>query len=194
MFQQPASTSTSSTEGPDGMTRSGNPKCLIARSASMQRFLKRLDRVAAARATILIQGESGTGKEVLAHAIHYNSPRKNRAFVRINCAALPEGMLESELFGHERGAFTGAVRQRRGRFELAHQGTIFLDEIGAADAKVQLRLLRILQEREFERLGGAQTLAVDVRVIAATNVNLKSEMSKGTFREDLFYRLNVVPL
>jgi DNA-binding NtrC family response regulator len=150
--------------------------------------------MAAAQATVLIQGESGTGKEVLAHAIHYSSPRRERPFVRLNCASLPEGMLESELFGHERGAFTGAVRQRLGRFELAHEGTLFLDEIGAADAKVQLRLLRVLQEREFERVGGTQTLRVDARMIAATNVELKKEVEKGRFREDLFYRLNVVPV
>ena len=150
--------------------------------------------MAATRATVLIQGESGTGKEVLAHAIHYSSRRREGPFVRLNCASLPEGMLESELFGHERGAFTGAVRQRPGRFELAHEGTLFLDEIGAADTKVQLRLLRVLQEREFERVGGTQTLSVDVRIVAATNADLKKEVGKGRFREDLFYRLNVVPV
>ena len=134
--------------------------------------------MAAAQATVLIQGESGTGKEVLAHAIHYSSPRREGPFVRLNCASLPEGMLESELFGHERGAFTGAVRQHPGRFELAHEGTLFLDEIGAADAKVQLRLLRVLQEWEFERVGGTQTLSVDVRIVAATNADLKKEVEK----------------
>ena len=131
---------------------------------------------------------------MLAHAIHYSSPRREGPFVRLNCASLPEGMLESELFGHERGAFTGAVRQHPGRFELAHEGTLFLDEIGAADAKVQLRLLRVLQEWEFERVGGTQTLSVDVRIVAATNADLKKEVGKGRFREDLFYRLNVVPV
>ena len=150
--------------------------------------------MAATRATVLIQGESGTGKEVLAHAIHYSSRRREGPCVRLNCASLPEGMLESELFGHERGAFTGAVRQRPGRFELAHEGTLFLDEIGAADTKVQLCLLRVLQEREFERVGGTQTLSVDVRIVAATNADLKKEVGKGRFREDLFYRLNVVPV
>ena len=150
--------------------------------------------MAATQATVLIQGESGTGKEVLAHAIHYSSRRREGPFVRLNCASLPEGMLESELFGHERGAFTGAVRQRPGRFELAHEGTLFLDEIGAADTKVQLRLLRVLQEREFERVGGTQTLSVDVRIVAATSADLKKEVGKGRFREDLFYRLNVVPV
>ena len=134
--------------------------------------------MAATQATVLIQGESGTGKEVLAHAIHYSSRRREGPFVRLNCASLPEGMLESELFGHERGAFTGAVRQRPGRFELAHEGTLFLDEIGAADTKVQLRLLRVLQEREFERVGGTQTLSVDVRIVAAANADLKKKRWK----------------
>ena len=172
----------------------GKPKFFVTRNPEVLRMLKNLDRMAATRATALILGESGTGKEVLAHAIHYRSPRRHRPFVRVNCAALPDGMLESELFGHEKGAFTGALRQRPGRFELAHEGTIFLDEIGAADEKVQLRLLRVLQEREFERVGGSQTFAVDVRVIAATNVDLRGQVAQGRFREDLYYRLNVVPL
>jgi DNA-binding NtrC family response regulator len=153
-----------------------------------------VEQVAKSRATVLLEGESGTGKEVFAQALHYYSSRRDRSFVRINCAALPEGVLESELFGHEKGAFTGAVRQRPGRFELAHQGTLFLDEIGAADARVQLRLLRVLQEQEFERVGGTETLKVDVRVIAATNANLWAEVREGKFRADLFYRLNVVPI
>jgi two-component system nitrogen regulation response regulator NtrX len=157
-------------------------------------MLSQLDRIAAADATVLVQGESGTGKELVAHAIHARSPRRDRPFVRLNCAALPEGMLESELFGHEKGAFTGAVRQHPGRFELAHGGSIFLDEVGAADAKVQLRLLRVLQEHEFERVGGTRTLRVDVRTIAATNVDVREEVAQGRLREDLFYRLNVVPL
>ena len=127
---------------------------MVAQSACMREMLSQLDRIAAADATVLVQGESGTGKELVAHAIHARSPRRDRPFVRLNCAALPEGMLESELFGHEKGAFTGAVRQHPGRFELAHGGSIFLDEVGAADAKVQLRLLRVLQEHEFERVGG----------------------------------------
>ena len=171
-----------------------SPRDLISRSPRMRPLLDQLERLAAVQATVLIQGESGTGKDVFAHAIHHLSPRRDESFVRLNCASLPEGVLESELFGHEKGAFTGALRQHPGRFELAHQGTLFLDEIGAADARVQLRLLRVLQEREFERVGGTQTLKVDVRVIAATNVDLRQEVEKGRFREDLFYRLNVVPL
>ena len=193
MFRQTA-ISTPVEEGLVGPPTAHNPKYMITRNSFMRHFLKQLDCMAATRATVLIQGESGTGKEVLAHAIHYSSRRREGPFVRLNCASLPEGMLESELFGHERGAFTGAVRQRPGRFELAHEGTLFLDEIGAADTKVQLRLLRVLQEREFERVGGTQTLSVDVRIVAATNADLKKEVGKGRFREDLFYRLNVVPV
>jgi DNA-binding NtrC family response regulator len=160
----------------------------------MRLLLERLSRIAAASATVLIEGESGTGKEVVARALHRWSPRRDGPFVRLSCASLPEGVLESELFGHERGAFTGAVRQRPGRFELADGGTLLLDEIGAADAKVQLRLLRVLQEHEFERVGGTETLRVDVRVVAATNVDLKAEVRQGRFREDLYYRLSVVPV
>jgi transcriptional regulator with GAF, ATPase, and Fis domain len=160
----------------------------------MQRLLAELGRLAEARATVLVQGESGTGKEVFAHAIHQRSHRSRGPFVRLNCAALSEGVLESELFGHERGAFTGAMRQHAGRFELAHRGTLFLDEIGAASPSVQVRLLRVLQEQEFERLGGTQTLRVDVRVIAATNAELRREVASGRFREDLFYRLDVLPV
>ena len=174
--------------------RAHGPRDLISRSPRMRPLLDQLECLAAVQATVLIQGESGTGKDVFAHAIHHLSPRRDESFVRLNCASLPEGVLESELFGHEKGAFTGALRQHPGRFELAHQGTLFLDEIGAADARVQLRLLRVLQEREFERVGGTQTLKVDVRVIAATNVDLRQEVEKGRFREDLFYRLNVVPV
>ena len=170
------------------------PRRLITRNLHMQQLLTQLGRLAEARATVLIQGESGTGKEVFAHAIHQRSPRSRGPFVRLNCAALPEGMLESELFGHERGAFTGAVRQHTGRFELAHRGTLFHDEIGAAPPSVQVRLLRVLQEQEFERIGGTQTLRVDVRIIAATNVDLKHEAERGRFREDLYYRLNVLPV
>lgn len=166
----------------------------ITQNAQVRRLLAQVDRVAKSPATVLLTGESGTGKEVLARRLHGRSLRRRASFVRLNCASLPEGVLESELFGHEKGAFTGAIRQRLGRFELADRGTLFLDEIGAADMRVQLRLLRVLQEREFERVGGTETLRVDVRVIAATNVNLWEETRKGTFREDLFYRLNVVPL
>ena len=167
---------------------------LITCNRRMLKLLEQLEPIAAARATVLIQGESGTGKELIAQEIHYCSPRHNKPFVRLNCAALPDGVLESELFGHEKGAFTGAVRQHTGRFELADGGTLFLDEIGGADPKVQLRLLRVLQEREFERVGGTQTLKVDVRVLAASNADLGKEVKQGNFRLDLFYRLNVVPV
>jgi transcriptional regulator with GAF, ATPase, and Fis domain len=150
--------------------------------------------VAETDATVLIQGESGTGKELIARAIHYNSRRKDRPFVVVSCSALPETLLESELFGHERGAFTGAIRQRIGRFEHADGGTIFLDEIGEMSMPVQLKLLRVLQEREVERVGGNQTIKVDVRVIAATHKDLFRAIRERLFREDLFYRLNVVPI
>ena len=172
----------------------GDPDLMVTRNGLMQRILEELGRMARTEATVLVQGESGTGKEVLARAIHRRSPRSEGPFVRVNCASLPEGVLESELFGHEKGAFTGAVRQRPGRFELAHRGTILLDEIGAAHGKVQQRLLRVLQEREFERIGGTRTLRTDVRVVAATNVDLAAAVKRGDFREDLFYRLNVLPI
>ncbi len=167
---------------------------LTSENPAMNMVLHQLEQLAPVQATVLIQGESGTGKEVIARALHHHSPRRSAPFVRVNCAALPEGLLESELFGHERGAFTGATRQRPGKFELADGGTLFLDEIGAAEQKVQARLLRVLQEREFERVGGTQTLRVDVRVIAATNADLLERVQTGGFREDLYYRLNVVPL
>lgn len=144
--------------------------------------------------TVLVRGESGTGKELVANAIHYNSPRANNPFVKLNCAALPDNLLESELFGHEKGAFTGAVKQRKGRFELADHGTIFLDEIGETSPAFQAKLLRVLQEKEFERVGGSGTITVDVRIVAATNRNLEEEVAKGNFREDLYYRLNVMPM
>ena len=172
----------------------GEPDLMVTRNRLMRRILDELERMARTGATILILGESGTGKEVLARSIHLHSPRSKGPFVRVNCASLPEGVLESELFGHEKGAFTGAVRQRPGRFELANQGTILLDEIGAADGKVQQRLLRILQEREFERIGGTRTLRTDVRVVAATNVDLAAAVKGGEFREDLYYRLHVLPI
>jgi Nif-specific regulatory protein len=142
----------------------------------------------------LVRGESGTGKELIANAIHYNSPRANAPFIKLNCAALPDNLLESELFGHEKGAFTGAVSQRKGRFEQAHGGTMFLDEIGEITPAFQAKLLRVLQEGEFERVGGSKTQKVDVRVVAATNRNLEEEVQKGNFREDLYYRLNVMPI
>jgi DNA-binding NtrC family response regulator len=160
----------------------------------MQAVFKVIDQVAPSRASVLITGESGTGKELVAEAIHQGSPRAGGPFIKLHCAALAETLLESELFGHERGAFTGAVGRRDGRFQLAHGGTLFLDEIGEISPSVQVKLLRFLQEREFERVGGSTTVEVDVRVIAATNRNLADEVARGTFREDLYYRLNVVNL
>ena len=165
---------------------------IIGKSAPMQRIYQLIEKVAPTKATVLITGDSGTGKELIARAIHYNSPRHDLAFVSVNCGALPETLLESELFGHEKGAFSGAVSQRKGRFELAHNGTLFLDEISEMSFPLQVKLLRILQEMEFERVGGSQTLKVDVRVVAASNRNLKDEVAASRFRGDLFYRLNVV--
>jgi DNA-binding NtrC family response regulator len=159
---------------------------------SMQRVMKTVAQVARSRATVLVHGESGTGKELIAAAIHHNSPRCNAPFVRLNCAALAESLLESELFGHERGAFTGAMQRREGRFKQADGGTLFLDEVSEIPLSVQVKLLRFLQEREFERVGGNETLSVDVRIVAATNRDLKRCVESGSFREDLYYRLNVV--
>jgi DNA-binding NtrC family response regulator len=165
---------------------------ILGEHPSMQRLLKTLAQVAPSRATVLIQGESGTGKELIAAAIHQNSPRKDGPFVRLHCAALAESLLESELFGHERGAFTGALSRREGRFKQAHHGTLFLDEVSEIPLPVQVKLLRFLQERQFERVGGNETLTVDVRVVAASNCDLTERMHTGRFREDLYYRLNVV--
>ena len=165
---------------------------IVGKSAPMQRIFELIEKVAPTKATVLITGDSGTGKELIARAIHYNSPRKDRPFISVNCGALPESLLESELFGHEKGAFSGAVSQRKGRFELAHEGTLFLDEISEMSPPLQVKLLRILQEMEFERVGGSHTLKVDVRVVAASNRNLKDEAANGRFRSDLYYRLNVV--
>jgi two-component system NtrC family response regulator len=165
---------------------------IVGKSAPMQRIFQLIEKVAPAKATVLVTGESGTGKELIARAIHYNSLRRNQAFISVNCGALPETLLESELFGHEKGSFSGAVSQRKGRFELAHGGTLFLDEISEMSPPLQVKLLRVLQEMEFERVGGSQTLKVDVRVVAASNRNLKEEVAGGRFRADLFYRLNVV--
>lgn len=167
---------------------------IIGRDEKMLEIYRVIKEVAAARSSVLIQGESGTGKELIAQAIHHNSPRSDRPFVHVNCAAMPEGLLESELFGHERGAFTGATARRKGRFELADGGTLFLDEIGDMSPGLQAKLLRVLQEGEFERVGGTQTIKVDVRLISATNKDLQEEVGKGDFREDLFYRINVIPI
>ena len=165
---------------------------IIGESPQMKQVFETLRRVAPTDASVLITGETGTGKELIAGALHFNSPRRRSAFIRVNCAALPDNLLESELFGHEKGAFTGAHKQRVGRFEQADGGTMFLDEIGDMGLGTQAKILRMLQEHEFERLGGSQTIRVDVRVIAATNKNLPQMLGDGGFREDLFYRLNVV--
>ena len=169
-------------------------KNVIGNSRAMQAVFSDVHQAAPGKATVLLRGESGTGKEVIARAIHYLSPRRDKAFVSLNCAALPESILESELFGHERGAFTGATQERKGRFELADGGTLFLDEIGDISPAFQAKLLRVLQEREFERVGGSQTRRVNVRIITATNRNLEEAVSKGEFRADLYYRINVVSI
>jgi DNA-binding NtrC family response regulator len=170
------------------------PGNIIGNSPPMQQVFEIVDQVAPSRATVLITGESGTGKELVANALHQRSPRASGPFIKLHCAALAESLLESELFGHEKGAFTGAMARKDGRFSLADGGTLFLDEIGEISPAIQVKLLRFLQEHEFERVGGTQTIKVDVRVIAATNRNLADEVAKGRFREDLYYRLNVVSL
>jgi two-component system, NtrC family, response regulator HydG len=167
---------------------------IIGRSPKMKSLLDMLAMVAPSDATVLLMGESGTGKEVVANAIHHNSPRAGQPFIKVSCTALPETLLESELFGHEKGAFTGAVSRREGRFQLAHRGTIFLDEVGDMSPAIQTKLLRVLQEKEFEPLGSTRTIKVDIRVIAATNRELEKDVKDGRFREDLYYRLNVVPI
>jgi DNA-binding NtrC family response regulator len=167
---------------------------ILGRSRPMQKLFHLLETVARSNSTILITGETGTGKEVVARAIHHNSPRRVNRFVALNCSAIPETLLEAELFGHVRGAFTGAVGARQGRFEQAHKGTLFLDEVGTMSTALQMKLLRALQEREFERVGDNQTIKVDVRVIAATNSELARLVAEGSFREDLYYRLNVIPI
>ncbi len=166
---------------------------MIGGSQPMNRLQEQIRLVAASNASVLVTGENGTGKKLVARSIHYHSPRREKPFVEINCAAIPEELIESELFGHEKGAFTGALAQKKGKFDLADSGTIFLDEIGDMSLKTQAKVLRILQERKFERVGGTRTIEVDVRVIAATNKVLEDEIRGGNFREDLFYRLNVVP-
>src|SRR5512138_436008 len=170
------------------------PNNIIGASPPMQRVFEIVDQVAPSKATVLITGESGTGKELVANAIHQRSPRVHGPFIKLHCAALAESLLESELFGHEKGSFTGAMARKDGRFSIADGGTLFLDEIGEISPAVQVKLLRFLQEHEFERVGGTQTIRVDVRVIAATNRNLAEEVKAGRFREDLYYRLNVVSL
>lgn len=167
---------------------------LIGKSPSMQEIYAKIEQVADSRTTVLVTGESGTGKELVAKAIHYNSARRERPFVALNCAALPETLIESELFGHEKGSFTDATARRVGQFELAHTGTLFLDEIGDLTPATQAKLLRVLQEREFTRVGGVQPIKVDVRIVAATNKNLDELVRKGLFREDLYYRINVIAL
>jgi DNA-binding NtrC family response regulator len=165
---------------------------ITSTSHAMEEVMNLVGRVASSNATVLLRGESGTGKELIARAIHYHSPRASQPLIKVNCAALPETLLESELFGHEKGAFTGAAGKRIGRFEASDKGTLFLDEIGDIPLSVQIKLLRVLQEKEFERIGGNETIKVDVRLVAATNRDLEKAMKNGSFREDLYYRLNVV--
>jgi len=167
---------------------------IIGNSNEMQEALKQVTRVARTDTSVLIRGESGTGKELFAEAIHYNSSRKEQSFVRVNCAAIPENLIESEFFGYEKGAFTGAEERKKGRFEVADGGTIFLDEIGDLSLKAQIKLLRVLQEKQFQRVGGNETIDIDVRVVAATNADLEEMIEKGKFREELYYRLNVFPI
>jgi len=170
------------------------PANIIGNSKAMQAVYDLIAQVARGQTTVLLRGESGVGKELVAHAIHYDSDRAEKPFVKVNCAALPETLIETELFGHEKGAFTGAIAQRRGRFELSQGGTIFLDEIGDLSAHTQIRFLRVLQEREFERVGGTETIKTDARIVTATNRNLEAMVEEGQFRQDLYYRLNVFPI
>src|SRR5439155_23438122 len=167
---------------------------LIGKSPSMQEIYSKIEQIADARTTVLITGESGTGKELVARALHYNSSRRDRPFIALNCAAIPETLIESELFGHEKGSFTDALARRAGQFELAHGGTLFLDEIGDLSLSTQAKLLRVLQEREFTRIGGSHPIRVDVRFIAATNKNVVELLRRKLFREDLYYRINVISL
>jgi transcriptional regulator with PAS, ATPase and Fis domain len=166
----------------------------IGESKAMLEIFSLIDRVSKSDSTVIVYGESGTGKEMVAKAIHQSSPRKDKPFIAINCGAIPENLLESELFGHVKGAFTGATNPKAGKFELANGGTIFLDEIGDMSSDLQVKVLRVLEEREFERVGGSKTINVDIRIIAATHRNLEEEVKNGNFREDLFYRLEVIPI
>ena len=170
------------------------PSNIIGRSHVMQEVFDLIAQVSQSDATVLVRGESGTGKELIAQAIHFNSKRADKPFIKVNCAALPDTVIESELFGHEKGAFTGAIATRKGRFEMADGGTLFLDEIGDLSPTTQVKLLRVLQEKEIERVGGSKTIKIDVRIITATNRNLEEALIQNTFREDLYYRLNVFPL
>ena len=178
----------------EDLGREHDPHGLIGASDPMRRVLDQVRKVAPTDATVLVLGESGTGKELVARAVHDGSARREKPFVSVSCAAIPEGLLESELFGHEKGSFTGAVRRKLGRFELAHEGTLFLDEVGELPPSVQVKLLRVLQERRFERVGGEETVEVDVRLVSATNRDLAAMGKEGRFREDLYYRLDVVPI
>ncbi len=178
----------------DELTKRYSLPNIIGNTDTMQEIFRSVEVVSRSESTVLIRGESGTGKELIAKAIHYQSPRKNGPFIKFNCAAIPEGLLESELFGHEKGAFTGAISAKKGRFELAQGGTIFLDEVGDLPLALQPKMLRVLQEYEFERIGGEKTIKADVRIIAATSNNLEKSLENSQFREDLYYRLNVVPI
>lgn len=175
-------------------TLNGVNEPIMSKKSRMYELYEQVKKVAQSKASVLIQGESGTGKELIAHAVHYYSPRRDKPFIKVNCAALTETLLESELFGHEKGAFTGATSKREGRFELANEGTLLLDEISEISLNIQAKLLRVLEEEEFERVGGTKTLKIDTRIVATTNRNLRTEIEKGQFREDLFFRLNVVPI
>ncbi|NIS62441.1 MAG: GAF domain-containing protein [Proteobacteria bacterium] len=194
MEQEKASWVTEKTKLQEELEERYNITHLIGTSRPMEEVYRRISQVAMSNATVLIRGESGTGKELVAHAIHYNSARAAKPFIKVSCAALPESLLESELFGHEKGAFTGAIEAKKGRFELAQGGTVFLDEVGEFNQRTQIKLLRVLQEREFERLGGTRTIRGDFRIIAATNKDLERALDEGKFREDLYYRLNVFPI
>ena len=178
----------------DGPSSEAGFEQIVGQSPALRRVLRQVEVVAPTDSGVLIQGETGTGKELIAQAVHNRSARRDRPFIKVNCAAIPSGLLESELFGHEKGAFTGAIMRKPGRFELAHKGTLFLDEVGDIPLELQAKLLRILQEHEFERLGSTRTQQVDLRVIAATHRNLKQMVEEGTFRSDLYYRLHVFPL